>query len=282
MKPSYISNLMSSFYLWLDHELLHVGQGFSEVSGSLYPSSDSAYNGYTVYSSPYRQWVSDSSISGAYVPSGVFISGQFVPKSDSLKINYNKGEVLFSGNAANYSNITTRYNRKDFNIYYTDDTEQSILFEKTHTVAFKFGKQETGLRAKEQPIPCIFLKNTSYDNKPFSFGGQEKSLTTIRAIVLSDNIYLLDAAISVMADSVRKVFPVVEPSKLPYDYYGDIKTGGQYKYSQLTDVQNTNLVYIDRVSVSRMEEMKSKDINMQAVAAIVDFDLWQGRYPRVY
>jgi hypothetical protein len=98
-------------------------------------------------------------------------------------------------------------------------------------------------------------------------------------------MYLLDGAISVMSDSVRKVFPLVQPSHLPYNYYGDFKSGSQYQYTQLASgasTQTSNLIYIDRVAISRLDEIRNKHINLKVVAAIVDFDLWQARYPRVY
>ena len=107
-------------------------------------------------------------------------------------------------------------------------------------------------------------------------------MTTVRCIVLSDNMYLLDGAISIMTDSARKVFPVLDPKVLPYDYYGDLKSGNNYKYSQLTSTQNTNLAYIDRVIVSRLDEIRNKHINLKVVAAMVDFELWQARYPRAF
>jgi hypothetical protein len=95
-------------------------------------------------------------------------------------------------------------------------------------------------------------------------------------------MYLLDGAISVMTDTTKKVFPLIEPQNLPYNYYGDFKSGSAYQYSGLVTQQNTNLIYVDRVTVSRLDEIKNKNINMKVVAAMVDFELWQARYPRKY
>jgi hypothetical protein len=282
MKPSYITNLMSSFYLWLDHEMLSIGESFTPTSGKLYLVEDKNYAEYNVYSSPFRQWVTDSSISGAHVPSGVYVNGQFTPKGSGVTINYNKGEVLLGKNLGNSLNVTSQYTKKDFNIYYTDEREENILFENAYSLSPKFPTITGGLNGDEQPFPCIFLKNTSYQNVPYALGGQDKTLTTIRCIILADSMYLLDGAISVMTDSARKVFPIIEPSGLPYNYYGDLKNGQDYRYSYITEVQNTNLAYIDRVSVSRLDEVTNKKINFKVVAAMVDFDLWQARDPRRY
>lgn len=283
MKPTYITNLMSSFYLWLDHELASVGQAFTVTSGKLYKSKDSDYSQYAIYSSPFRQWISDSSISGAVVPSGVYCDGQFFPRGSGVILNYNKGQALLDPSiVGNPSNVTTQYAKKDFNIYYTDEREENILFENAYSLTPKFSQITGGLNGDEQPFPCVFLKNTYFENKPYALGGQDRTMTTVRCVILSDNMYLLDGAVSVMTDSARKVFPVIDPSLLPYNYYGDFKSGNNYRYSQVLNEQNTNLAYIDRVTVSRLDEIKNKQINLKVVAAIVDFELWQARVPRQY
>jgi hypothetical protein len=284
MNPSYTTNLMSSFYLWLDHELANIGQGFTVTSGQLYPIVDDSYANYNVYSSPFRQWVSDSSIPNAVVPSGVYCDGQFITRGSGVLFNFNKGEVLFPL-AIKPKLATAQYCKKDFNIYYTDEREENLLFENAHALQSKFRNITGGLGGDDQPFPCIFIKNTSYQNIPYSFGGQEQTKTTIRCIILSDNMYLLDGAIAVMTDTVRNVFPLVGAAQLPYTYYGDFKSGTQYQYPQLASqasVNTTNLIYIDRVTVSRLDEIRNKHINLKVVAAMVDFDLWQARYPRIY
>jgi len=284
MNPSYTTNLMSSFYLWLDHELANIGQGFITTSGQLFPVSDASYANYNVYSSPFRQWISDSSIQNAYVPSGVYCDGQFMTRDSGVLFNFNKGEVLLPA-GMKPKLATTQYSKKDFNIYYTDEREENLLFENAHALQSKFRNITGGLGGDDQPFPCIFIKNTSYQNMPYALGGQEQTKTTIRCIILADNMYLMDGAISVMSDSVRKVFPLVGAAQLPYTYYGDFKSGTQYQYPQLASqasVNTTNLIYIDRVVVSRLDEIRNKHINLKVVAAMVDFDLWQARYPRIY
>jgi len=284
MNPSYTTNLMSSFYLWLDHELAHVGQGFVNTSGQLFPVNDPTCAGYNVYSSPFRQWISDSNIANAVVPSGVYCDGNLLTRDSGVILNFNKGQVLLPSNVKP-NLVTTQYSKKDFNLYYTDEREETLLFENAHALQSKFRNITGGLNGDDQPFPCIFIKNTAYQNVPYALGGQEQTKTTVRCIILSDNMYLLDGAISVMTDSVRKVFPVVEPSKLPYNYYGDFKSGTSYEYVQMANdasLNASNLIYIDRVTVSRLDEIRNKHINLKVVAAMVDFDLWQARYPRIY
>jgi len=288
MKPTYIPSLMSSFYLWLDHEILQRGSAFSVYSGSMYPGADYNYSNQITFSSPYRQWVSDSSIAGAVIPSGVYVNGVFKPRGTSgLALNFNKGEAIFTGGiAATSTSVTAQYSVKDFNIYYTDEKMENLLFENRNYLKPKFNRITGGLSTDDQPYPCIYLKNTFYENKPFTFGGQDQSKTTIRCVILSDSMFLLDGAISIMVDSARKVFPIIPTSGIPYNYYGDFKSGTTYNYTGLASycqqVFPENTVYIDRVTVSRLDEIRNKHINLKTVAALVDFELWQGRYPRQY
>jgi hypothetical protein len=132
MKPSYVTNLMSSFYLWLDHELASIGGGFTQTSGKLYPVQDGNYGNSPVYSSPFRQWISDSSVSGAVVPSGVFSDGKFLTRQSGVVFNFNKGQVILPTGIGKPVNVTAQYTKKDFNIYYTDEREENLLFENAY------------------------------------------------------------------------------------------------------------------------------------------------------
>ena len=70
MKPQYLHNVATSFALWLDHHLLDKGEAYSNETGKLHYYSDTRLpSGYKVFGSAYKQWVYDSSITGANVPS---------------------------------------------------------------------------------------------------------------------------------------------------------------------------------------------------------------------
>ena len=78
MKEQFQHKLTNSFFLWFDNFLLTKGEAFSNKTGSFfYYSDDRLDTTYKAYGSPYKQWVTDSSITDANVPSGVFIGGNF-------------------------------------------------------------------------------------------------------------------------------------------------------------------------------------------------------------
>jgi len=200
MKSSYINNLMSSFYLWLDHEILDKGEAFINYSGKLFNSPDPNFPNASIYSSPFRQWVYDSSIPNANIPSGVFINNAYIPRGVSgLNLDFNKGRVIFNNIVNN--NITTNFSFKEYNLYYTDEREEKLLFEKAYNITPKVTQITGGLQYLDAPYPCIFIKHRMGENIPFAFGGEDSTESMLRCIVLASNSFSLDGLISILNDS---------------------------------------------------------------------------------
>lgn len=281
MKATYVNNLMSSFYLWLDHEILYHGEAFTNYSGKLYSSPDPNFPNNSVYSSPFRQWVYDSSVPNANIPSGVFVNNNYVARGASgLNIDFNKGRAILNS-GINSNNITIGYSLKEYNIYYTDEREEKLLFEKAYNVTPKTHQVTGGLGYLDSPYPCIFIKHRAGENVPFAFGGEDSTETIIRCIALGSNSFSLDGLISILSDSARKVFPVLNPEDFPFNYFGDFKSGNNFNYINLCKSQPlSNLVYIDNVTVSKLDEVDNAKINKKCVAAIIDFELSSVRNPR--
>jgi hypothetical protein len=281
MKATYITNLMSSFYLWLDHEILYKGEAFINYSGKLYSSSDPNFFNHSIYSAPFRQWVYDSSIPNANIPSGVFIDNNYINRGvNGLNIDFNKGRVIFNSDI-NVTEITANYSFKEYNLYYTDEREEKLLFEKAYNITPKITQITGGLEYLDNPYPCIFIKHRMGENKPFAFGGEDSTETMIRCIVLASNSFSLDGVISILSDSARKVFPILDSNNFPFNYFGDFKSGISFNYVNLCKNQPpSSLVYIDRVTVSKLDEIDNSKINKKCVAALVDFELSDVRNPR--
>lgn len=284
MKASYFNNLMSSFYLWVDHEILERGEAYINYSGKLYNSPDPNFPNSSIFGSPFRQWVYDSSITGANIPSGIFINNNYITKNSSgLAIDYNKGRAIFNGTQVSGNNITASYSLKDFNIYYTDEREEKLLFEKAYAVTPKVNQVTGSLSYIDAPYPCIFIKHRVSENIPFAFGGEDKTESMIRCIVLASNSFQLDSVVSILNDSARKVFPVINADAMPFNYLGDFKSGiSNFNYKELCKNQpSDNLAYIDKVVISKLDEVENSKINKKCVAALVDFEIFDVRTPRI-
>ena len=136
MKPQFDNKVMSSFFLWFDHKLLDKGEAFENVTGQFYNVSEEYY-GYKSYSSPYSQLVADASITGATIPTGLYVGENNLVNvgqggsTGLYNINYLDGKVYFSGEQT--ADITGSFAIKDFNVYLTNQPEEKILFETKYT-----------------------------------------------------------------------------------------------------------------------------------------------------
>ncbi len=104
MKAQYDNLVMSSFYLWFDHTLLTKGEAFTNFSSFFYDADD-MYQGYHTYGLPFKQIVSDTSITTATVMNTVILDNVSKSRGQSnfQAINYDKGHVYFDAAVANFS-----------------------------------------------------------------------------------------------------------------------------------------------------------------------------------
>ena len=124
MKAQFDNQVMSSFMLWFDNRLLTKGEAFQNTTGQFYSVSDDYY-GYNTYASSYSQIVSDASISGATVPTGLYVANTLVNVGEGgntglYAIDYGNGRSYWSG--AQSSDVTGSFAIKDFNVYLTSRT----------------------------------------------------------------------------------------------------------------------------------------------------------------
>ena len=277
---------MSSFYLWFDHHLLDKGEAYTNHSSKFYPVG-TTYYGYTSYGAPYKQFVNDSSIAGATVADGVYISGTTASDFKNTgeyplyDINYDQGQVYLSGVIADDAVVSGSYAVKDFNVYLTSKAEQELLFEDKINLREATTQIETGLAPEAETYPAVFLKNNGGENEPFALGGEDRTEIKIRAIVLADSQFNLDAVCSVFKDSNKLNVPLIDDDFYPFNAFGGLKSG-VYNYVGMTNsIQNTvfiNSVEVSRFSLGYMENLKNT--NPDVFKAIIDFELEAYRFPR--
>jgi len=284
MKPSFANELSASFMLFLDHEICYKAEGFVNiVSGNLYPSQDPAFNSYTIYQSDYRQWVADSSISelGGIVVNSISNNGVILNKSDNgLKIDYGMGRVFLEDSfPKNLTSLTASFSRKEFNLFLTAKDETQLLLNDPNY----YREFTSGLAKNVEPYPLIYVKNFYSENSPFAFGGMDESEYEFRCMVLSDNAFKLDVANSTLQDSARKSFPVFQSNELPFNIFGDFKSGiSEYNYFDYCEqFGGKGLAYIESVKVSKFDEKLNKIIKDGVWGGFIDFKIKCVRYPRL-
>lgn len=270
MLRSFIHNYVSSFTLWFEHTLLQQGQAFNNISGNLYLSNDTNYPNYTTFQGPFKQLVYDYSISGANVPSGVYVNDNFVPRGLSgLHLDYKNGRAIFeTGNSA--WNVTANYSVKEFNIYRTSKSDEQLIFSTSYILNPEFGPTNTGISPSDIIAPAIFIKLNKMYNDPFAIGGLDESEINIRAVILSDSEYNLDAVGSLFSDKVRDnfaIFPIT-----PINEWGDLKTG-YYNYNDYVSeyFSYSNLGYLKQINYSKLLDVVDKNINPDVQVGFIDF-----------
>lgn len=283
MKAQLDNIIMSNMLLWMDHEILSRGEAYTNYSGNFY-EVDSLVNGFYTYGLPFKQIVADKSISGATVISGVYLNGTFTsPGSSNFSgINPNVGYAFFSSDVGT-TGVSGIYSVKDFNIYLTSLAEEQLIFETKFEVNPKVTQNPTGIATTALTYPAIFLKNNGGQNKPFAFGGQDETLFQVRAIVMADNLFSLDAVCAILRDTARKHIPLISEANMPFDIYGIIKNNS-YNYDSLTSgIAHPNLIYIKSVNVSKIIPFRYEysNVNPEIFSAFIDFELSDIRYPHL-
>lgn len=282
MKPQIDNILMSNMLLWIDHEISSKGEAFTNYSGNFYPV-DSLVNGFYTYGLPFKQINADSSISGANIISGVYLNGTYITPGNSgfSGINPNIGYAFFSTDQES-NTISGIYSVKDFNVYLTSLAEEQLIFETKFQINPRVDQNPTGIVTSALTYPAIFLKSNGGQNKPFALGGQDETLFQVRAIVMADNLFSLDAVCSILRDTARKHIPLISQENMPFDNYGIIKNNN-YNYKNLiSNIEYPNLLYIKSVNVSKIIPFRYeyKNINPEIFSAFVDFEVSDIRYPR--
>ena len=207
MKALYQHVLLNSFYLWFDNFLTKKGSAHKNYSTDLYHYTDERVQNKVIFGSPYKQWVYDKNITGAVVnPVISGDSGAIAEGTSGLTFDFDNGRVLFDSDFDTGNNISGNFTVKDFNVYIANQTEETMITEGKYKTNSRYGRTLTYVPPYDQATPAAFLSLGATTNEPFAFGGMDNTITDITAVIFAENIYQLDGALSVMADSAETVF----------------------------------------------------------------------------
>lgn len=276
IKPQFIHYLLSSFYLWVDYELLKNGEAYSSKPVTFHSAPDSKFKSYNVFSSRYHQFVTDSSVTT--VPSSVTIDGIVKNRGeDGLKFDFLRGRVLLDTVSANPT-IQGEFPIKDFNIYIIDDSEELVLERAFETRDQIIANNSQFVPPYAYIAPCVFIVDQKMANSPHAYGGEDATLNSIKVIIVSDNKYSVKAAISFFADKAQSCFSILSDfGDMPLDFTGDIKNG-VYNYESLRTKYKLNQAYIKQVHSSKIFNLDREKTSFHI--GISEFDVETLRYPR--
>ena len=279
MKEQFQHKLTTSFFLWFDNFLLTKGEAYSNKTGQLYYYEDPRLDSrYSAYGSSYKQWVTDSSISGAVIPTGVSVVGSGTSgRNDGVVFDFDNGRALFSGDNKNMT-VTGEFAVKDFNVYLTNDTEDDLIVENKYVVNSRIPSgPETFIQPYDDVVPAIFLSVSQAENEPFALGGMQRTKTQAKAVILAEDTYQLDGVISIFMDSVDEVVAAIPMSGYPIDELGDLKEGS-FNYTGLANnYQDVTKFCVEKVRTSKLSDRTRNVLANELYVGFIDFDIEQYR-----
>jgi len=259
MKRIVDHDIISSFKEYIHFSLVNQLEAYRNVNAPLFLTSPArSFYGKDIYGSPYAQWLYDSSVSGAQIPSGV---GSLNRGVSGLSIDFKNGRVLVNTGVPITGSIPVSL--PDFNIYVTTTPIQKIFVENKFEYA-PYLKQPTGaIKADSIIAPCIFVSYNSTENKPIQLGGVESTNFSVQVSVFADNLQHLMGVQKIVRDMSDRVFPSL--SSTPFNELNDLKSG-YWNYNSLmqTNGNQDNLIHVNDTSFR-----------------ILDLDYVNDKYPNI-
>jgi len=283
--PQFIHKFTNSFTLWADHILLDRGRAFTVTGGSLTHYSDTKLPDHLrAFGSPYKEWVTDSSVSGAYVPSGFYINGSFqAPSGDYFNMDFVNGRIFASGTSASAA-ITGSYTVKDFNIYNTNQDEESLIVEICQNQSEQYNNIGTDISTPyldpyKMKVPAVFINTQSQTNEPLALGGTDSSKVRANMVVFAKTAYELDGVLGLFADTSDEVFKEIPLEAAPLTEWGGIKNN-YYSYNEVVAASGGNNFFIDEVRTSKLTDSLRRNLKTELFVGFADFEIAQYRVPR--
>lgn len=269
MRPLFNHDLITSFALFLDHELLDGAQAYTNVTTGLFhmgvtPAPSSQH----VWAAPFKSWVSDSCVSGAAIPSGVYnSSGQFLTRDSGIVIDFENGRVMSPHNWG--PRLSGTFARRDYNIYTSTDGQVEWWMENVYGANKNITYTPTGIPAGPFAAPCIILTNSFEQNEPWALGGMDQTRNTLVGYIISNNGYQQEGVNSYTRDLADRSFALATYGDAPWGSSGDLKAR-YYCYDDLCARYGPAGAYIEEVHNRRVSQAANKSTSF--MVSVVEFD----------
>ena len=290
MKAQFDQELMSSFYLWFESQLL--GSDFAAYDEAIptqfkyvdFQDLDSDLIG---YAGEFRQLVADTGISSPIT--GFSVNGTGVSADPSanggLYIDYKDGRIIVPADSGTDLTISGDFSIKQVNTYAAKDSDLEIVLnydfvEQGASSPFFYAKGED-FDKEVYTLPACFLSHVRSGNTEFCLGGEEETMNRVRALVLAQDSFVLESLMSKFRDSARQYINLIPFEDFPYGFENTLKSY-PYNYNTLSNANSGGeAIYIEKVSASKMDsESLRENLNKNFSIAFIDFDLITRRFPR--
>ena len=277
------NDIEGSVYLWLDNLMLNSLAAHKAYTG-VFKSVDSDISSLKTWAAPHKQFVYDSSISNAIVPSGAYFGGIFRPISAAggYGIDFLRGQAVSTGEVASQV-VSGSYSHKEVNIYVTNNPIEQVLFEQTTQDKPKHISNFTGFGPNDLSFPLIFIHSEIGENKTISLDELSETSIPVRLTVLANSNSMLKSIGGIIRDKTDSHFARFSPEETPFTPIGGLKSGIFNYNDRALAIQNANinnLVYIDKTRTSSFSNEINHLIGFQTFGAFIDLDLKILRFPQ--
>lgn len=288
MLAVYSNNLLAAVYLWAENRILQSAQAYQTVTTRLYPTADPQLGtGWVSYSAPFKQFVYDSGISGAYIineASGGAFTTYPLTRASGMHVDYENGRVLLPAASGFGSNLvlTGTYSVKEVNIYTANESEETLLTQGKYFVNPRYnGTPTSGVPPYAMATPAVFINLLASKNEAYQLGGLVDSRDTVTMTVLAETSFQLNGVLSIFRDARYGYIPMLNTVNDPLDAWGDVKGGTGYNYQAYVGRFGSpgNLIYITDVRTAKVSDRLR--LTPTQFAGIVDLDLSYIRQPPV-
>lgn len=286
MISTFSHDLNNSFFLWLDNFLCKKLQAHQTFTTKFYHYEDSSLGGGKVtYGSPYKQWVYDHDIPSVTIPTGLTIDGSFVPTGTSgMQFDFDNGRVIFDSGVSSTLDVSGTYTVKNFNLYITDKTEETLISENKYIANSRFTITESSIAPYKSSTPAIFISAEQIKNNPYALGGEDETVVNMKGVLFAENLFQLDGVLSICADAEERCLNLLPMTKHPLSEFRGLKTGlypTGYNYLNASETyKENNKIFIDGVNTAKMRDSIAKEINPNINIGFIDFELKTTRFPR--
>lgn len=253
MLPLYENLLTSSFLLYLNNRILTQCSGMY-TAGTLFYPIPQYYQGYYTYASPFIPLISDTSVPGAQVMTGIYINGNFITKGQSglAEIDYANGNLYFTSQLPPKTMISGNYSFNEVNVVMASLPDVNVLFETKLTIRPKIPIVPTGIFNNQITYPAIFIKNEIGNNENWAFGGTVMTKSIINAYIFAESQFQLDALVSNFKDAHYQYVPILNSSEFPFNNMGGYLNNIQYNYTGIVGnrVANGQGALIESVEIT--------------------------------
>lgn len=283
MQTQYENNLLCSVFLWAQWKLQQYGQAYINVTTPLYYTADPRLPaGWVGYSAPFKSWVYDSGVSGAYILQNVSGGSNVLDRSSGVHIDYANGRVILPSSYGTNLTLSGSYAMCEVNIYTSNETEDQILTQTKNYLNPRYmGAATGGIAPYVFATPAMFVNTIHQLTDAYQFGGLNDCTTTFSFVILAESNYQLQALLSVFRDTRYQYIPMLTINQDPLDGFGayqmeaggDTKGGSGYNYVSYIGQYGTpgNLIYIKDVHTSKVSDRVQ--MNPLYFGGVVDIDV---------